>query len=82
MGVGGQRHAPAAIPPEKTLHLLYRRLGGWHQELQGITSCYNAHSLSEVMSLKGATWEPTTAEWPLRTLISTASEQNAGSPWL
>jgi hypothetical protein len=27
-GVGGQRHAPAALPPEKTRHLLYRMLGG------------------------------------------------------
>ena len=28
MGVGGQRHAPAALPPGKTRHPLYRRLGG------------------------------------------------------
>ena len=27
-GVGGQRHAPAALPPGKTLYPLYRRLGG------------------------------------------------------
>ena len=27
-GVGGQRHAPAALPPEKTRYPLYRRLGG------------------------------------------------------
>ena len=27
-GVGGQRHAPAALPPEKTRYSLYRRLGG------------------------------------------------------
>ena len=26
MGVGGQRHAPAALPPGKTLYPLYRRL--------------------------------------------------------
>jgi hypothetical protein len=26
--VGGQRHAPAALPPGKTRHPLYRRLGG------------------------------------------------------
>jgi len=26
--VGGQRHAPAALPPEKTWFPLYRRLGG------------------------------------------------------
>jgi hypothetical protein len=30
MGVGGQRQAPAALPPEKTRYPLYRRLGG-HQ---------------------------------------------------
>jgi hypothetical protein len=28
MGVGGQRHAPVALPPEKTRYPLYRRLGG------------------------------------------------------
>jgi len=28
MGVGGQRHAPAALTPEKIRHPLYRRLGG------------------------------------------------------
>src|SRR5215468_8162126 len=28
MGVGDQRHAPAALPPEKTRYPLYRRLGG------------------------------------------------------
>jgi hypothetical protein len=28
MGVGGQRHAPAALPPETTPYPLYRRLGG------------------------------------------------------
>jgi hypothetical protein len=28
MGVGGQRHAPAALPPEKTRYTLYKRLGG------------------------------------------------------
>jgi hypothetical protein len=27
-GVGGQRHAPAALPPVKTRYQLYRRLGG------------------------------------------------------
>ena len=27
-GVGGQRHAPAALPPRKTRHPLYIRLGG------------------------------------------------------
>jgi len=28
MEMGGQRHAPAALPPGKTRYLLYRRLGG------------------------------------------------------
>jgi hypothetical protein len=28
MGVGGQRHASAALPPGKTRYPLYRRLGG------------------------------------------------------
>ena len=27
MGVGGQRHAPTALPPGKNLYPLYRRLG-------------------------------------------------------
>jgi len=27
-GEGGQRHAPAALPPGKTRYPLYRRLGG------------------------------------------------------
>jgi len=27
-GVGGQSHAPAALPPGKTRYPLYRRLGG------------------------------------------------------
>jgi hypothetical protein len=28
MGVGGQRHTPAALPPGQTRYPLYRRLGG------------------------------------------------------
>ena len=28
MGVGSQRHAPAALPPKKTRYPLYKRLGG------------------------------------------------------
>jgi hypothetical protein len=34
MGVGGQRHAPAALPTGKTRYPLYRRLGG-HQGRSG-----------------------------------------------
>jgi len=30
MRVGGQRHAPAALPPGKNRYPLYRRLGGSH----------------------------------------------------
>ena len=28
MDIGGQRHAPAALPPEMTQYPLYKRLGG------------------------------------------------------
>ena len=28
MGMGGQRHAPATLPPGNTRYPLYRRLGG------------------------------------------------------
>ena len=28
MGVGGQRHTQAALPPVKTPYILYRRMGG------------------------------------------------------
>ena len=34
MGVGGQHHAPAVLPPEKTRYPLYRRLGR-HQGRSG-----------------------------------------------
>jgi hypothetical protein len=32
MGVGGQRYAPASLPPGKTSYLLYRRLGGLQEQ--------------------------------------------------
>ena len=35
MGVGGQRHAPVAVPPSKTRYPLYRRLGGLQASLDG-----------------------------------------------
>jgi len=35
MGVGGQRHAPAALPPGKIRYPLHRRLG-WPQGRSGI----------------------------------------------
>jgi hypothetical protein len=34
MGLGGQRHAPAALPPGMTCYPLYRRLG-WPQGWSG-----------------------------------------------
>jgi hypothetical protein len=39
--VGGRRHAPAALPPEKYRYQWYRRLGGpqgWSREMRKITS--------------------------------------------
>ena len=40
MGVGGQHHAPAALPPGKTGYPLYRRLGGpqcWSRRVRKIS---------------------------------------------
>ena len=39
-GVGGQRHAPAALPPGKARYPLHRRLGGpqgWSGRVQKIS---------------------------------------------
>jgi len=41
MGVGGQRHTPATLPPGKTRYQLYRRLGGPRAGLDG---CGNSRS--------------------------------------
>ena len=41
MGMVGQRHASAALPPRKTRYPLYRRLGG-HQD--GLDGCGKSHS--------------------------------------
>jgi len=35
-GVGGQRHAPAILTPEKTRYSLYRRLGGPRGQSGGV----------------------------------------------
>jgi hypothetical protein len=35
-GVGGQRHAPAALPPGKTRYPLHRRLGGRQGRCGGV----------------------------------------------
>jgi len=40
MEVGGQRHAPAALPPGKTRYPLYKRLGGlngWSERVRKIS---------------------------------------------
>ena len=36
MGVGGQCHTPAALPPGKTRYPLYRRLGGPQVQSGGV----------------------------------------------
>jgi len=36
MEVGGQRHAPAALPPGKTRYPLYMRLGGLQGRAVGV----------------------------------------------
>jgi hypothetical protein len=37
MGVGGQRHVSAALPPGMTQYPLYRRLGGPHGRSERVT---------------------------------------------
>ena len=65
MGVGGQRHAPTALPPGKTWYPLYRRLGGlqgrsgWVQKISPptgiqspltlVNSLVGCHSMSVLM---------------------------------
>ena len=36
MGVGGEQHAPAALPPGKNPYPLYRRLGGLQVRSEGV----------------------------------------------
>jgi hypothetical protein len=36
MGVGGEHHAPATLPPGKTRYALYRRLGGPQDQSGGV----------------------------------------------
>ena len=43
-GVGGQRHAPAALPPGETRYPLYRRLGG---PRAGLDRCEKTSSTPE-----------------------------------
>jgi len=53
--VGGQCHAPAALPPRKTRYPLYRRLGGpqgWSGQVQKIlpTPGFNSRTIYTVAS--------------------------------
>ena len=53
MEVGGQRHAPAALPPENTRYPLYRRLGG-PQGLYGLARKISPHTCQFIeMFVKG-----------------------------
>ena len=52
MGVGGQRHAPAALPAGKTRYPLYRRLGG----LQG--RCGRVRKISPAPGFDPRTVQP------------------------
>jgi hypothetical protein len=50
-GVGGQRHAPAALPLGKTHYLLYGRLGGPQGRIDGCgKSCPHRDSISGLFS--------------------------------
>jgi hypothetical protein len=40
MGVGGQRHAPAVLPPVQTRYPLYRRLGGTQGQFGPVRKIY------------------------------------------
>ena len=40
MRVGGQRHAPAALPPGKTRYPMYRRLGGLQGRAVGVQNIW------------------------------------------
>ena len=47
MGVGGQSHSPANLPPEQaTLYRLYRRLGGLRD---GLAVCGKSRLLRDMM---------------------------------
>jgi hypothetical protein len=49
VGVGGQHHASAALPPGKTRYPLYRRLGGPQGRSGRVRNLYNyTYSLSKI----------------------------------
>ena len=54
MGVGGQHHALAALPPGKTQYPLYRRLGrplGWSGWVRKIPAHGLVEGLAEIVRL-------------------------------
>ena len=55
MRVGGQRHAPAALPPGKTRYPLYRRLGGpqsWCGQVAHSIQQYCSNQIKDDMGTK------------------------------
>ena len=56
-GVGGQRHAPAILPPGKTRYPLYRRLGG----PQGRSG--RVRKISSTPGFEPRTVQPSVAAW-------------------
>ena len=69
MGVGGQRHAPAALPPGKTRYPLYKRLG-WLQSQSGWV-----WKISPPLGFDPQTVEPVACHYtdcaiPARTLVN------------
>ena len=48
MEVGGQRHLPAALPPGKTRHPLYRRLGGHQGGKSGPPPAFDPRTIQPV----------------------------------
>jgi hypothetical protein len=57
MGVGGQRHAPAALPPRKTRYPLYRRLGG----AQGLSG--RVRKISHTSEFDPRTFQPVASRY-------------------
>jgi hypothetical protein len=47
MGVGGQGHAPTALPPEMTRYPLYRRLGR-PKEIHELVQSYGGATSSQI----------------------------------
>ena len=64
MGVGGQRHAPAALPPGKTGYPLYRRLGG-HQGRSG-----RVRKISTPLRFDPRTVQPVASRYTDRAIVA------------